>query len=230
MTAAISRAAHQAPPHAPVAPRALADKGAPAFSSVMEAVLQKRPSGASSEAGPTLALNPTSGAEMFDRAIVRNTPAGTPQPGDANAGAIDRARPPASPSPIANAQPVVRELDLTLTPPGLGALALKMRMIEGRLSIVMEVANADALKAAQGQRDAISASLAAHAQPLESLVIRKSETPQQQGQDNYARNSRRDAREGAQDGSSNARREPFSGRRDPARAPPRWRRADDLLV
>jgi flagellar hook-length control protein FliK len=192
---------------------------------------QKPQSGSPSQALPTLQPDAASGAGMFDRAIVPDAlAAAPPQAGEADASAIDRASPPASPSSIANAPPVVKELDLTLSPSGLGAVGLKMRMIDGRLSVVMEVAGPDALKAAQSQREAISASLGAHAQPLDLLVIKQSETRQQQSEESNAQNSRRDARDGANSGPNGARREPFPGRRDSPRAPPPWRRADNLLV
>ena len=141
----------------------------------------------------------------------------------------------ALPAPIG--QHVVRELDVELAPAGLGTVLVKMRLNNGKLSVVLEVSSASALRAVQGEQDAISVSLSSSAQPLGSLTIKQTDSSHTQGDNRDASNSQRDPREDRQTGSDRAPRQgQSSNRRDPpaqrASPPPMALRgrADGLLV
>ncbi len=70
-------------------------------------------------------------------------------------GARRRLVQPASAAGAGTAQ-AVKELQIDLDPADLGAVSVTMRLAEGKLSIVMEVATPSTLKAIEGERDAIA--------------------------------------------------------------------------
>ena len=178
-----------------------------------------------------------SGAGAFDPGAVSTGPLKVDQLAQFVAEGVDDLRQTSAAAPAGPSgagQHVVRELDVELAPAGLGAVSVKMRLSNGKLSIVMEVSNAHALRAVQGEQAAIAASLGSSAQPLDSLVIRQSETSQNQGDKGDAPSSNHATGEDAQSQSDRAPRQgQFSDRREPRAAPtplaPR-RRADGLLV
>jgi hypothetical protein len=140
----------------------------------------------------------------------------------------------AAATPSAPGLHVVKELDIELTPEGLGVVSLKMRVTNGKLAIIMEVSSASALKTVQAEHAAISNSLGSGGQPLESLIIRQSEPSQSQGEKHDAPNSERGTRRDERGDSGSASPQGQSaGRREPRTTPtpiaPR-RRADSLLV
>ena len=65
-----------------------------------------------------------------------------------------------------NAQPV-KELQINLAPAELGSLQVTMRLADGKLSVVVEVAKTSTLQAIAGDRDAIAARLGSASAPLE---------------------------------------------------------------
>ena len=72
----------------------------------------------------------------------------------------------------------VKELQINLEPSDLGAVSVKMRMANGQLSVVMEVAKSSTLNAIENERDAITDRLGLSAQPLAALIIRPAATTQ----------------------------------------------------
>jgi chemotaxis protein MotD len=102
-------------------------------------------------------------------------------------------------SPAA-AQPV-KELEIQLDPADLGAVSVKMRLSDGKLSVVMEVSKPSTLKAVESDRDAIADRLGSTAQSLESLVIRPAST-------NSTSSDGGDASNQTSEGRDNARSDP----------------------
>ncbi len=81
----------------------------------------------------------------------------------------------AAPAPrvtAASAPGAVKELEIALDPADLGAVTLKMRLANGKLSVEIGVCNPSTLTAIAHERDAIADRLSSSAQPLENLVIR----------------------------------------------------------
>ncbi|MGD1017505.1 MAG: flagellar hook-length control protein FliK [Roseiarcus sp.] len=72
----------------------------------------------------------------------------------------------------------VKELQINLEPSDLGAVSVKMRMANGQLSVVMEVAKPSTLNSIENERDAITDRLGLSAQPLAALIIRPAATTQ----------------------------------------------------
>jgi flagellar hook-length control protein FliK len=238
----VSRVARSRPTQAPPAPPAfLREARAPASDAPPRGVADNQKKSLPPETPadtPALAPAPTTGNVVgaFEFAANPASPlkdqlphfiaarANNLRPGNTNAAA----------SPSAPGQHVVKELDIELTPEGLGAVSLKMRVNDGKLAIIMEVSSASALKAVQGEHAAIANSLGSSAQPLESLVIRQSEPSQSQGEKHDASNSERGTRRDERGDSGSASRQGQSAeRREPRTAPtpiaPR-RRSDSLLV
>jgi len=120
------------------------------------------------------------------------------------------------------AQPV-KELQINLAPAELGSLQVTMRLADGKLSIVVEVAKTSTLQAIAGDRDAIVARLGAASTPLDSLVVQPMRADATAGAD-----SNGDAHSGTQDNPSHgANRDSTAGgqstsQRDGAADP--WRR------
>ncbi|HYA72512.1 MAG TPA: flagellar hook-length control protein FliK, partial [Roseiarcus sp.] len=81
---------------------------------------------------------------------------------------------------------VVKELQIQLDPADLGAVSVKMRLTDGKLSVVMEVSKPSTLKAVEGERDAITDRLGSTAQSLESLIIKPTATSQTNAESNDA--------------------------------------------
>jgi hypothetical protein len=142
---------------------------------------------------------------------------------------------------IASAQ-AVKELQIDLDPADLGAVSVKMRLVQGKLSVVMEVATPSTLKAIENERGAITDRLGTAAQPLEALIIKASATSQTNAESDNARdrkpgsqeNGQNDSNQDAQgNGQQSARREQAAGQRNPqamARQPAPRGGFGDLLV
>jgi chemotaxis protein MotD len=71
----------------------------------------------------------------------------------------------------------VKELEIALDPADLGAVSLKMRLSNGKLSIVIGVASATTLSAIESERGAIVDRLGSRQHPLEDLIIRPQGAP-----------------------------------------------------
>ena len=65
----------------------------------------------------------------------------------------------------------IKQLELNLEPAHLGAVAVTLKLTNGKLSVDVGVANSHTLAEVEGQRDAIVSKLQAGAQPLESFVV-----------------------------------------------------------
>jgi hypothetical protein len=90
-----------------------------------------------------------------------------------------------------------------------------MRLAQGKLSVVVEVANSNALKAIQGDRDAIADRLDADSQPLESLIIKSAANDQTTTGNTYAQDANSDSQGDLQSGSNGSFQE--SGRQSARR-------------
>ena len=75
-----------------------------------------------------------------------------------------------APASASNAAPI-KELQINLAPAELGSLQVTMRLANGKLTVVVEVAKTSTLQAIAGDRDAIAARLGTASAPLESLVV-----------------------------------------------------------
>ena len=78
---------------------------------------------------------------------------------------------PSAPAANATAPQAVKELEISLDPANLGAVSVKMRLANGKLSIVIGVSNSSTLAAIENERGAIAARLGSTEQPIENLVI-----------------------------------------------------------
>ncbi len=137
---------------------------------------------------------------------------------------------------------VVKELRIQLDPTDLGAVSVKMRLTDGKLSIVMEVSKPSTLKAVEGERDAITDRLGSTAQSLESLIIKPTATSQTNAESNDAPDQKAESRENPQGGANRdsqgsgqqqSRRESAAdpwNRQAMARPPASARGFGDLLV
>lgn len=96
-----------------------------------------------------------------------------------------------------NAQPV-KELQINLSPAELGSLQVTMRLTDGKLSVVVEVAKTSTLQAIAGDRDAIASRLGLASASPESLVVQPMRAAATAGAD-----SNGDAQPGTQDNASN---------------------------
>jgi chemotaxis protein MotD len=90
---------------------------------------------------------------------------------------------PSAPSASAAAPQAVKELEISLDPANLGAVSVKMRLANGKLSIVIGVSNSSTLAAIENERGAIAARLGSTEQPLENLVIVSREPSSETAQD-----------------------------------------------
>lgn len=79
----------------------------------------------------------------------------------------------ASTATTARAPQAVKELDIELNPGDLGAVKLQMRLVNGKLSVVISVENPKTLATIEGERDAIASRLGGSQQELEDLTIRQ---------------------------------------------------------
>jgi flagellar hook-length control protein FliK len=77
----------------------------------------------------------------------------------------------------------VKELEISLDPANLGAVSVKMRLANGKLSIVIGVSNSSTLAAIENERGAIAARLGSSEQPLENLAIVSREPSNETSQD-----------------------------------------------
>lgn len=136
----------------------------------------------------------------------------------------------------------VKELQIELNPADLGAVSVTMRMAQGQLSVVMEVAKSSTLKSIESERDAITDRLGLSAQSLEIVIGKPTTTNQSSAESNNASDQKPGSQENAQSDSNRAsqgneqqpsRRENASGRwnRQAAAQPSPSRRSfGDLLV
>jgi chemotaxis protein MotD len=83
----------------------------------------------------------------------------------------------------------VKELDVQLNPASLGALTVKMRLAQGKLSVVIEAAKTGTAKMIDGQRDAIAERLGAADQPLASIEVKSTENLSAQNEHGHANGS-----------------------------------------
>jgi chemotaxis protein MotD len=124
---------------------------------------------------------------------------------------------------LASAQ-AVKELQIDLNPANLGAVSVKMRMAQGQLSVVMEVAKPSTLKAIENERSAIADRLGLSAQSLEILIAKPTATNQTSAESDHAR----DQKPGSQEnGQSDPNRPSQGNERQPSRgenAENRWSR------
>jgi flagellar hook-length control protein FliK len=90
---------------------------------------------------------------------------------------------PSAPSASAAAPQAVKELEISLDPANLGAVSVKMRLANGKLSIVIGVSNSSTLAAIENERGALTARLGSTEQPLENLVIVSREPSNETSQD-----------------------------------------------
>ena len=90
---------------------------------------------------------------------------------------------PSAPTPSAPAPQAVKELEISLDPANLGALSVKMRLANGKLSIAIGVSSSSTLAAIESERDAIIARLGSTEHPLENLVIMSREPSNESSQD-----------------------------------------------
>ncbi|HEY1943940.1 MAG TPA: flagellar hook-length control protein FliK [Roseiarcus sp.] len=102
---------------------------------------------------------------------------------------------------VAGSQPV-KELEIRLDPADLGAMSVKMRLSDGKLSVVMEVSKPSTLKAVESDRDSIAQRLGLSVQSLESLIIKPSAANAQTGA--AASGQKPEGRENAQSDARNS--------------------------
>jgi hypothetical protein len=99
------------------------------------------------------------------------------------ASALSSPSSPSAPAASAAAPQAVKELEISLDPANLGAVSVKMRLANGKLSIVIGVSNSSTLAAIENERGAIAARRGSTEQPLENLVIVSREPSNQTSQD-----------------------------------------------
>jgi len=91
--------------------------------------------------------------------------------------------PASAPTASAAAPQAVKELEISLDPANLGAVSVKMRLANGKLSIVIGVSNSSTLAAIENERGAIAERLGSTQQPLENLVIMSRQPSNESSQD-----------------------------------------------
>ena len=67
--------------------------------------------------------------------------------------------------------PAVKELEITLNPQDLGSISVKLRLSNGKLSVVIGVSNAKTLSSLEGDRQQIVDRLTASAPSLQGLTL-----------------------------------------------------------
>lgn len=123
---------------------------------------------------------------------------------------------------------VVKELTVDLAPAGLGAVSVRMRLLDGKLAVEIDVSSAHALKAVEGERAALAASLGSNAQPLDALIIKQSDPPRSQSDNSDAPDSQREPRKDAQSQPDRGAPQERSFAQRPLASAPR--RAGDLVI
>ena len=84
----------------------------------------------------------------------------------------------AATAPSAPSRGVVKELDIALDPAELGSISIRLRLANGKLSVVIGAANANTLSALEGARDAIVERLGGgSSQSIEELVLQAQSAP-----------------------------------------------------
>jgi flagellar hook-length control protein FliK len=123
----------------------------------------------------------------------------------------------------ANTGPV-KELDVQLNPPSLGALSIQMRLTNGNLNITIKADNSDTIKLIESERGSISSKLKSLEFSVESLTIKASDAAASSGASADAPNAGPsdygEARQGqsgqTDDGARNGRSLDSEGQRRPA--------------
>ncbi len=105
--------------------------------------------------------------------------------------------PAASTSAGASGQ-AVKELQIDLDPAHLGSVSVKMRLAEGQLSVVVEVAQPSTLKAIEGERSAIADRLGLSAQSIEILIAKPTAASQTGAESNNASDQKSGSQDNAQ--------------------------------
>jgi hypothetical protein len=127
---------------------------------------------------------------------------------------------------------IVKALDVELGSTGADPVAMKMRLRDGKLSVVIEAPNARSMKAIEAIRHDISERLGSGEHALDSLIIR----PSDQHAAAREKHSINGPQEEARNGSGGSDDQPHrSGRRSPERrestpAAPNRRRTGDVVV
>ena len=130
----------------------------------------------------------------------------------------------------------LKQLQLNLAPAHLGAVAVTLKMTNGKLSVDVGVANPNALAEVESQRDSIVAKLQVGAQPLESFVVHQqnfSQAPPAQTSSNATQNGSFGSASGNDKSSQDAQgRAPGQPRTHttPSVAPARNSQRSDLVV
>ena len=113
--------------------------------------------------GAVVSLGPITVAQLADTLATQASGLGSQATSAASAAA--------GTASVSAAQPM-KELEIQLDPADLGAVSVKMRLSDGKLSVVMEVSKPSTLKAVEGDRAVIADRLGSSVQSLESLVIK----------------------------------------------------------
>jgi flagellar hook-length control protein FliK len=100
----------------------------------------------------------------------------------------------------------VKELQISLDPGDLGAMTLKLRLVGGKLSVTIAVANPQTLSAIEDDRALIAARLATGSQSLDDLVIQRQSLPSstQETRTSHASGSDNDSDSSQPDGKPDA--------------------------
>jgi hypothetical protein len=147
-----------------------------------------------SSAGANLALNAVAtgaGPVSLDRLAARLAT-------EANAMTSQTASSSSAPAAVPAGADAVKELQIELAPPDLGAVSVKMRMAQGQLSVVMEVAKPTTLKAIESERGAIADRLGLSAQSVEILMAKPDAANQTSAESDHARNQQPGSQENGQ--------------------------------
>ena len=115
----------------------------------------------------------------------------------------------------------VKELHIALDPADLGEMTVKLRLVGGKLSVTIAVANPQTLSAIEGDRDTITARLASGDQSLEALTIQRqspSAGPQQESSASHGFANDSGSQNGASGGGSRASSDSEERPKPPARS------------
>jgi hypothetical protein len=102
-------------------------------------------------------------------------------------------------APATAAPQAVKELEIALNPADLGTVSIKMRLANGKLTIVIGAANPSTLQAIESDRQAIVDRLSTSQQPLESLIV-QSDGPTQNLYGGNDASDLNESRQGASNG------------------------------
>jgi chemotaxis protein MotD len=117
---------------------------------------------------------------------------------EANALTSQTASSNSTPAVVPASADAVKELQIDLAPASLGAVSVKMRLAQGQLSVVMEVAKPSTLKAIESERGAIADRLGTNAQSVEILMAKPDAANQTSAESDHARDQQPGSRENGQ--------------------------------